>query len=91
MQSSTEKIGCCRGTHDKEGHKAGDVRSQTKIKWKKTSVSPHGVWFSPTQDSNFEAMAPWLSGKANGKTIFYKMHEHFENHHKKSTEKKVGK
>jgi len=53
-----------------------------------TSVSLHGDWFSPAQDPDFEAMAAWWSGKADGKTIFYKMHEHLENHYKKWTGKK---
>jgi len=53
-----------------------------------TSVSLHGDWFSPAQDPDFEAMAAWWSGKADGKTIFYKMHKHLENHYKKWTGKK---
>jgi hypothetical protein len=53
-----------------------------------TSVSLHGDWFSPAQDPDFEAMAAWWSGKADGKTTFYKMHEHLENHYKKWTGKK---
>ena len=54
------------------------------------SVSLHGVWLSPTQDPDFEATAAWLSGKADGKTILYKIHEHFENHCKNSMGKKEG-
>jgi hypothetical protein len=53
-----------------------------------TSVSLHSNWFSPAQDPNFEAMATWWSVKADGKTIFYKMHELLENHYKKWTGKK---
>ena len=52
------------------------------------SVSLHGDWFSPAQDPDSTAMAAWWSGKANGKTISYKMHEHLENHYKKWTGKK---
>jgi len=52
------------------------------------SISLHGDWFSPAQDPDFEAMAAWWSGKAEGKTIFYKMHEHLQNHYKKWTGKK---
>jgi hypothetical protein len=33
-------------------------------------------------------MAAWLSGKADGKTIFCKMHKHLGNHYKKWTGKK---
>ena len=53
-----------------------------------TSVSLHGDWFSLAQDPDFDAMAAWWSGNANGKTIFYKMHKHLENHYKKWTGKK---
>ena len=35
MQNSTTKIGHCRGTCNKEGNKAGDIKLQRKIKWKK--------------------------------------------------------
>jgi hypothetical protein len=48
----------------------------------------HSKGFSPAQDPDFEAMAAWWSGKADGKTIFYKMHEHLENNYKKWTGKK---
>ena len=48
-------------------------------------VSLHGVWFSPTQDPDFEAMAACLLGKADGKTNFY---EHLEKNYKKSTGKR---
>jgi len=36
-------------------------------------------------------MAAWQSAKADGKNIFYKMHEHLESHYKKWTEKKQEK
>ena len=56
-----------------------------------TSVSIHGDWFSPAQDTDFESMAAWWSGKADDETIFYKMHMHLENHYKELTRKKEGK
>ena len=36
-------------------------------------------------------MKAWWSAKADGKNIFYKMHEHLESHYKKWTEKKQEK
>ena len=53
-----------------------------------TSVSLHGDWFSPAQDPDFEAMAAWWPGSVDGKTFFYKMYKHLENHYKKWAEKK---
>jgi hypothetical protein len=53
-----------------------------------TSVSLHSNWFSPAQDPDFEAMAAWWLGKADGKTIFHKIHELLENDYKKWTGKK---
>ena len=53
-----------------------------------TSVSLHGDWFSPAQDPDFEAMAAWLSGNVDRKTLFYKMHKHLRNYYKKWAGKK---
>ena len=55
-----------------------------------SSVSLNGNWFSPNGASDFEGMAAWWSAKADGKNIFYKMHE-FKSHYKKWTDKKQEK
>ena len=52
------------------------------------SVSLNGNWFSPNGTPDFEGMAAWWTAKADGKNIFYKMHEHLESHYKKWTDKK---
>ena len=54
-------------------------------------MSLSGNWFSPNGAPDFEGMAAWQSAKADGKNIFYKMHEHHESHYKKWTEKKQEK
>ena len=56
-----------------------------------SSVSLNGNWFSPNDAPDFEGMAAWWSAKADGKNIFYKMHEHIQSRHKKWTEKKQEK
>jgi len=56
-----------------------------------SSVSLNGNWLSPNGAPDFEGMAAWWSAKADGKNIFYKMHEHLESHYKKWTEKKQEK
>ena len=53
-----------------------------------TSVSLHGDWFSPAQDPDIEAMAPWWSENVDRKTFFYTIHKHLENHYKKWAGKK---
>ena len=40
-----------------------------------SSVSLNGNWFSPNGAPYFEGIAAWWSAKADGKNIFYKMHE----------------
>ena len=56
-----------------------------------SSVSLNGNWFSPNGASDFEGMAAWWSAKADGKNVFYKMHDHLESHYKKCTDKKQEK
>ena len=40
---------------------------------------------------DFKGMAAWWSATADGKKIYYKMHEHLESHYKKWTDKKQEK
>ncbi|KAJ7441640.1 hypothetical protein B0H11DRAFT_2204715 [Mycena galericulata] len=45
-------------------------------------MSPGGEFFSAQANPNFAQMATWWSSHANGKTVFYKLKEHLESHHK---------
>ena len=47
------------------------------------AVSIGGEWCVPQCQPNFDHMASWWSGKANGKTIFYKLPEYLASQYKK--------
>ena len=81
-------MGCFSGAHNEEKIAVFPMHSAQEFQLFNTSVSLHGDWFSPAQDPDFEAMSAWWSGKADGKTMFYKIHEHLENHYRKWTGKK---
>jgi len=41
-----------------------------------------GEFSVPSNKPNFDLMAGWWLSKADGITIFYKLHEHLANHYK---------
>ena len=64
------------------------IHTEEEFQLFNSSVSLNGNWFSPNGTPDFEGMAAWWTAKADGKNIFYKMHEHLESHYKKWTDKK---
>ena len=67
------------------------IHTEEKFHLFNFSVSLNGNWFSPNGAPGSEGMAAWLSAKADGKNIFYRMHEHLESNYKKWTDKKQEK
>ncbi|KAJ7017554.1 hypothetical protein C8F04DRAFT_979056 [Mycena alexandri] len=58
------------------------VHTQQEFDLFKAAMLPGGNFFSVQGKPNFDQMAVWWSSQANGKTVFYKLKEHLESHHK---------
>jgi hypothetical protein len=58
------------------------VHTQSESDLFSTAMSPGGDFFAVLGKPNFDWMATWWSSQADGKTIFYKLKEHLESHHK---------
>ena len=63
------------------------IHTEEELHLFNSSVSLNGNWFSPSGAPYFEGMETQWSAKADGKNIFYKMHEHLKSHYKKWTDK----
>jgi hypothetical protein len=58
------------------------VHTEEEFKLYNQVMLPGGDFFPTQTKPSFDQMATWWSTRADGKTIFYKLKEHLESHHK---------